>query len=242
MEIIFGISIPFIGTVIGSLMVYFMKDKLSKKLENLILGFAAGVMVAASIWSLIIPSLESARGIKWLPVVIGMSIGVLFFYFVDLYLKKYNNKSQEKINNLMVAITLHNIPEGMAVGIAFASYIAGSLSLMGAMALAVGIAIQNFPEGAIVSFPLIKKGYTKNKAFMYGFISAIFELLGSIITLIFTNVITTILPYFLALAAGAMFYVVVIELIPESDSQNKVNVLGFLLGFLLMMILDVALG
>ncbi|HIS17455.1 MAG TPA: ZIP family metal transporter [Candidatus Coprovivens excrementavium] len=242
MEIIFGISIPFIGTVIGSLMVYFMKDKLSKKLENLILGFAAGVMVAASIWSLIIPSLESARGIKWLPVVIGMSIGVLFFYFVDLYLKKYNNKSQEKINNLMVAITLHNIPEGMAVGIAFASYIAGSLSLMGAMALAVGIAIQNFPEGAIVSFPLIKKGYTKNKAFMYGFISAIFELLGSIITLIFTNVITTILPYFLALAAGAMFYVVVIELIPESDSQNKVNVLGFLLGFLLMMILDVTLG
>ncbi len=242
MEIIFGISIPFIGTVIGSLMVYFMKDKLSKKLENLILGFAAGVMVAASIWSLIIPSLESARGIKWLPVVIGMSIGVLFFYFVDLYLKKYNNNSQEKINNLMVAITLHNIPEGMAVGIAFASYIAGSLSLMGAMALAVGIAIQNFPEGAIVSFPLIKKGYTKNKAFMYGFISAIFELLGSIITLIFTNVITTILPYFLALAAGAMFYVVVIELIPESDSQNKVNVLGFLLGFLLMMILDVTLG
>lgn len=242
MEIIFGISIPFIGTVIGSLMVYFMKDKLSKKLENLILGFAAGVMVAASIWSLIIPSLESARGIKWLPVVIGMSIGVLFFYFVDLYLKKYNNKSQEKINNLMVAITLHNIPEGMAVGIAFASYIAGSLSLMGAMALAVGIAIQNFPEGAIVSFPLIKKGYTKNKAFMYGFISAIFELLGSIITLIFTNVITAILPYFLALAAGAMFYVVVIELIPESDSQNKVNVLGFLLGFLLMMILDVTLG
>lgn len=241
MEIVIGILIPFLGTTLGSLMVYFMKKNMNRKIENIILGFAAGVMVAASIWSLIIPSLEGAKGIKCLPVVIGMSSGILFFFLGDRWLKK-KKISSDKMNNLMVAITLHNIPEGMAVGVAFASYLAGSLSLASAFALAIGIAIQNFPEGAIVSFPLLKRGYSKNKAFGYGFISALFELLGSIITLVFTSFIVSVLPYFLAIAAGAMFYVVIIELVPESNSSNKVNVLGFLVGFLLMMILDVYLG
>ena len=242
MKIVIGILIPFIGTSLGSVMVYFLKNSLNKKLENIILGFAAGVMVAASVWSLIIPSLEMAKGICWIPVVVGMTLGIFLFYSIDILLKRREIKKDDKINNLMLAITLHNIPEGMAVGIAFASYMAGGLSLAGAYALSIGIAIQNFPEGTIVSFPLYKRGYSKNKAFLYGFVSALFELVGAIVTLIFTNIVSIILPYLLALAAGAMFYVVVVELIPESNSDDKKNIIGFLIGFLFMMILDVTLG
>lgn len=242
MRIVIGILIPFVGTVLGSAMVYFLKNNLNKKIENVILGFAAGVMVAASIWSLIIPSLEMSKGICWVPVFWGMSLGIFLFYLIDILLKKKGIVQSEKVDNLMLAITLHNIPEGMAVGIAFASYMAGSLPLAAAYALSMGIAIQNFPEGAIVSFPLYKKGYCKNKAFFYGVISAVFELIGAVITLLFTSIVNAILPYLLALAAGAMFYVVIVELIPESSSEGKGNVLGFLLGFLLMMILDVTLG
>lgn len=242
METFIGISIPFLGTLLGSTMVYFMKKNLSKKIERIILGFAAGVMVAASIWSLLIPSMEMSKGIVWLPATIGLIIGILIFYFIDFILKKKKIEVSEKIDNIMLAITLHNIPEGMAVGIAFASYLAGGLSLTACYALAIGIAIQNFPEGTIVSLPLYKKGYSKNKAFFYGFISALFELIGAIVTLIFTNIVSAILPYLLALAAGAMFYVTVVELIPESDSEGKTNVIGFMIGFLIMMILDVTLG
>lgn len=242
METFIGISIPFFGTVLGSTMVYFLKRNLSKRIERLILGLAAGVMVAASIWSLLIPSMEMSKGISWLPAAVGMTIGIFIFYFIDFILKKKNISTSNKIDNIMLAVTLHNIPEGMAVGIAFASYLAGGLSLSACYALAIGIAIQNFPEGTIVSMPLYKKGYSKNKAFFYGFISALFELLGAIVTLIFTNIVSIILPYLLALAAGAMFYVTVIELIPESDSESKTNVIGFLIGFLIMMILDVTLG
>jgi len=242
METIFGILIPFIGTVLGSTMVYFLKKSLNKNVERIILGFAAGVMVAASIWSLLMPSMEMSNNPVWLPATIGLCLGIFLFYILDLILKKKKIINSEKIDNLMLAITIHNIPEGMAVGIAFASYLSGGLSLAACYALAIGIAIQNFPEGTIVSLPLYKKGYSKTKAFTYGLISAIFELLGAIITLIFTNIISVILPYLLALAAGAMFYVVVIELIPESDSENKINVIGYLIGFLIMMILDVALG
>lgn len=241
MEVIIGILIPFLGTVLGSLMVYFMKDKLNKKIEIIILGFAAGVMIAASVWSLLIPSLESSGRIPWLKTSIGFSLGIIIFYLIDVFLKKKKNKG-EKINNLMLAITLHNIPEGMAVGVAFASYLAGGSALATCYALAIGIAVQNFPEGSIVSFPLLKKGFTKNRAFKYGFVSAVFELLGAVVTVLFTNVVTLLLPYLLALAAGAMFYVVIIELIPESDDDNKLNVIGFLVGFLIMMILDIALG
>ena len=235
MNVILGVLIPFIGTIIGALLVFFMKKEINKKVEIIIYGFAAGVMMAALIWSLIIPAIESASIV---PVIIGLILGVGIFYLIDLFV----NKKNEKLNNLMVAVTLHNIPEGMAVGVAFASYLAGGLSLAAAYALAIGIAIQNFPEGSVVSFPLLKKGFGKRKAFMYGFISAVFELLGTLITLLFTNIVIVILPYMLSIAAGAMMYVIVVELIPESDDRSKLNIVGFLVGFIIMMLLDVVLG
>lgn len=234
MKVILGILIPFIGTIIGALLVFFMKKEINKKIEIIIYGFAAGVMMAALIWSLIIPAIESSSVI---PVVIGLVLGVGTFYLMDLYFNK-----KKKINNLMVAVTLHNIPEGMAVGVAFASYLVGGLSLAAAYALAIGIAIQNFPEGSVVSFPLLKQGFNKRKAFMYGFISGIFELLGTLVTLLFTNFVVVILPYMLSIAAGAMMYVIVVELIPESNDKSKLNVIGFLIGFIIMMLLDVMLG
>ena len=234
MKVIVGILIPFIGTIIGSLLVFFMKKEINKKLEVIIYGFAAGVMMAALIWSLIIPAIESSSII---PVIIGLVLGVGTFYLMDLYLNK-----KKKINNLMVAVTLHNIPEGMAVGVAFASYLVGGLSLAAAYALSIGIAIQNFPEGSVVSFPLLKQGFSKRKAFMYGFISSIFELIGTLLTLLFTNFVIIILPYMLSIAAGAMMYVIVVELIPESNDKSKLNVVGFLIGFIIMMVLDVMLG
>lgn len=234
MKVILGILIPFIGTIIGALLVFFMKKEINKKIEIIIYGFAAGVMMAALIWSLIIPAIESSSVV---PVVIGLILGVGTFYLMDLYFNK-----KKKINNLMVAVTLHNIPEGMAVGVAFASYLVGGLSLASAYALAIGIAIQNFPEGSVVSFPLLKQGFSKRKAFMYGFISAVFELLGTLVTLLFTNFVVVILPYMLSIAAGAMMYVIVVELIPESNHESKLNVIGFLIGFIIMMLLDVMLG
>ena len=238
MSVIIGILIPFIGTIIGAACVYVMKKEINKKLEIIIYGFAAGVMMAALIWSLIIPAIDKGSII---PVVVGLIIGVISFYFIDLYWDK-KEYVEDKINNLMVAVTLHNIPEGMAVGVAFASYLSGGLNLASCYALAIGIAIQNFPEGSVISFPLLKKGFSKNKAFKYGFVSAIFELLGTLITLLFTNFVVVILPYMLALAAGAMMYVIVVELIPESHNKSKLNVVGFLLGFIVMMVLDVMLG
>lgn len=238
MSVIIGILIPFIGTIIGAACVYVMKKEINKKLEIIIYGFAAGVMMAALIWSLIIPAIDKGSII---PVVVGLIIGVISFYFIDLYWDKKEDV-EDKINNLMVAVTLHNIPEGMAVGVAFASYLSGGLNLASCYALAIGIAIQNFPEGSVISFPLLKKGFSKNKAFKYGFISAIFELLGTLVTLLFTNFVVAILPYMLAIAAGAMMYVIVVELIPESHNKSKLNVVGFLLGFIVMMVLDVMLG
>ena len=238
MSVIIGILIPFIGTIIGAACVYVMKKEINKKIEIIIYGFAAGVMMAALIWSLIIPAIDKGSII---PVVVGLIIGVISFYFIDLYWDKKED-SEDKINNLMVAVTLHNIPEGMAVGVAFASYLSGGLSLASCYALAIGIAIQNFPEGSVISFPLLKKGFSKNKAFKYGFISAIFELLGTLVTLLFTNFVVVILPYMLAIAAGAMMYVIVVELIPESADKSKLNVIGFLIGFIVMMVLDVILG
>ena len=235
MKVCLGILIPFIGTVIGALLVFFMKKEINKKVEIVIYGFAAGVMMAALIWSLLIPAIDSSSVV---PVIIGLGIGVIVFYLIDLYL----NKKSERVNNLMVAVTLHNIPEGMAIGVAFASYLAGELNLMSAYTLAIGIAIQNFPEGSVVSFPMLRKGFSKKKAFLYGFISAIFELLGILITLLFTNFVVIILPYMLAIAAGAMMYVIVVELIPESDDKSKLNIMGFLVGFIVMMVLDVMLG
>ncbi len=237
MNVFIGIMIPFIGTVLGSMLVYVMKKELNKKVEIIIYGFAAGVMMAALVWSLIIPALEQSNVI---PVIIGLIFGVGIFYLIDCVMDKKKIKN-EKVSNIMFAITLHNIPEGMAVGVAFASFLAGGLSLTACYALAIGIAIQNIPEGSVVSFPLLKKGFSKNRAFIYGVISALFELLGALITLIFTNVIIVILPCMLAIAAGAMMYVIVIELIPESVDKSRLNVIGFLIGFVIMMVLDVML-
>ena len=237
MKVFIGIIIPFIGTILGSMLVYVMKKELNRKIEVIIYGFAAGVMMAALIWSLLIPALEEGNII---PVIIGLLIGVLVFYFMDYMIGKKNIQNNH-MSNLMIAVTLHNIPEGMAVGVAFASYLAGGISLTACYALAIGIAIQNFPEGSVVSFPLLKKGFSKNRAFLYGVISAIFELLGTIVTLIFTNFVVAIMPYMLAIAAGAMMYVIVIELIPESCDKSKLNVIGFLIGFIIMMVLDVML-
>lgn len=238
MSVFMGILIPFIGTILGSLCVFVMKKEINKKLELIIYGFAAGVMIAALIWSLIIPAINQGGIVS---VIIGLVVGVCIFYLID-YLIDKKNINNSKMNNLMVAVTLHNIPEGMAVGVSFASYLVGSMSLATAYALAIGIAIQNFPEGSVVSFPLLKKGFSKKKAFQYGFISAVFELLGTIITLLFTNFVIVILPYMLAIAAGAMMYVVIIELIPESNDKSRLNVIGFLIGFIIMMVLDVLLG
>lgn len=238
MSVLFGILIPFFGTILGASLVYVMKKQLNKKIEVIIYGFAAGVMMAASVWSLIIPAVNQSNIFT---VIVGLVIGVVIFYLIDFIIKR-NNDLDTKWNNLMVAVTLHNIPEGMAVGVAFASYLAGGLSLASCYALTIGIAIQNFPEGSVISFPLLKKGFSKNKAFKYGFISGIFELLGTLITLLFTNFIVVILPYMLAIAAGAMMYVIVVELIPESVDKSKLNVMGFLLGFIVMMVLDVMLG
>lgn len=238
MSVFFGILIPFFGTILGASLVYVMKKQLNKKIEVIIYGFAAGVMMAALIWSLIIPAFNQSNIFT---VIVGLVIGVVIFYLIDFIIKR-NNDLDTKWNNLMVAVTLHNIPEGMAVGVAFASYLAGGLSLASCYALTIGIAIQNFPEGSVISFPLLKKGFSKNKAFKYGFISGIFELLGTLITLLFTNFIVVILPYMLAIAAGAMMYVIVVELIPESVDKSKLNVIGFLLGFIVMMVLDVMLG
>lgn len=246
MNTIIGLLIPFIGTTLGSLMVYFLKDKLNRKFEIIILGFAAGVMVAASIWSLITPAIEMSPKISWLPASIGLMIGILLFFIIDIFLRKLDKREKKgkKVDKLMLAVTLHNIPEGMAVGIAFASALAGNnnVTIASCFALSIGIAIQNFPEGTIVSLPLRKKGFSKTTSFVYGVISALFELLGAVLTLIFTNFITAILPYLLALAAGAMLYVVIIELIPESTDHTNLNSLGFLFGFIIMMILDITLG
>jgi len=230
-----GILIPFIGTVLGASLVFFSKNKINKQFENFIFGLSAGVMLAASIWSLLIPSIETSKTI--LPAVFGLTSSFIFFFLIDLF----QNKKKHHSNKMMFAITLHNIPEGMAVGVAFASFLArtNSITLASCYALSIGIAIQNFPEGFIVAVPLKQKGYSKIKSFIYGVVSAIFELLGALITLLFTNIITVALPFLLAFAAGAMIYVIIVELIPESDSKTHTNTIGFLIGFLIMMLLDI---
>ena len=221
--------IPFLGTLLGSAMVFFMRKSIHKTVEKLLIGFAAGVMMAASIWSLLMPSMEMAteqHEISWLPAVVGFLLGIGFLLILDsiiphLHLhtdKPEGIKAKIKESTMLVfAVTLHNIPEGMAMGVtlAVAMIVNVGISLAGAISLAVGIAIQNFPEGAIISMPLRMQGISKFKAFMYGTLSGIVEPVAAIITIILTNTIVPILPYLLAFAAGAMIYVVVEELIPE---------------------------
>jgi len=258
MQLLIGLLIPFLGTTLGSALVFLMKDKLNKKVEKIILGFASGVMIAASIWSLLIPSINMAeeQGVTaWAPAASGFLLGIVFLLLLDsliphLHLgseKPEGVKSKLKKTTMMVlAVTLHNIPEGMAVGVTFAGALLGNagITMTGAIALAIGIAIQDFPEGAIVSMPLKSEGMSKSKAFLYGALSGIVEPIAAIITILLINVLTPILPYLLAFAAGAMIYVVVEELIPESQQGEHSNLgtIGVAVGFVIMMILDVALG
>ncbi len=258
MELIIGLAIPFLGTTLGAAMVFFMKNKMNGKVEKLLLGFASGVMIAASIWSLIIPSIDMAKEqgkLAWVPAAIGFMLGIIFLLILDsviphLHLnnsKPEGIKSKLKKTTMMVfAVTLHNIPEGMAVGVTFAGALIENtgITMAGAFALAIGIAIQNFPEGAIISMPLRSEGMSKSKAFLYGTISGIVEPVGAIITILLTGIIVPVLPYLLSFAAGAMIYVVVEELIPESQSGEHSNIgtIGVAIGFVIMMILDVALG
>ena len=257
-NIAIGLLIPFLGTTLGSAMVFLMKNKMNTKVQKLLLGFASGVMIAASIWSLITPSIEMAEEqgiVSWIPAAIGFLFGIIFLLVLDSIIPHLhlNSKKPEgikaKLKNttmMVLAVTLHNIPEGMAVGVVFAGVLAQNttITLAGAFALSIGIAIQNFPEGAIISMPLKNEGMSKPKAFLYGTLSGIVEPIGAIITILLTGIVTPILPYLLSFAAGAMIYVVIEELIPESQvgKHSNIGTIGVAIGFVIMMILDVALG
>ena len=258
MEVVLGLAIPFLGTSLGAGTVFLMKNKMDRKIEKILLGFASGVMIAASVWSLLIPAIEMAKEqgkVEWVPATVGFLLGMVFLLILDsliphLHLessKPEGIKTKLKKTTMMVfAVTLHNIPEGMAVGVSFAGALAGNsgITMAGAFALAIGIAIQNFPEGAIISMPLKSEGMSKGKSFLLGVLSGIVEPIGAIITILLTSIVTPILPYLLAFAAGAMMYVVVEELIPESQAGDHSNIgtIGVAIGFTIMMILDVALG
>lgn len=258
MKIFLGLIIPFLGTTLGAGMVFLLKNKINNKLEKVLLGFASGVMVAASIWSLLIPSIDMAKEqniIAWLPATIGFILGIIFLLILDDIIPHLHLKSREpeglksklgKSMMMVLAVTLHNIPEGMAVGVALAGAISGNstITITGAIALSIGIAIQNFPEGAIISMPLKEEGNSKSKSFLYGTLSGIVEPIFGGITILLTSLVVPILPYLLSFAAGAMIYVVVEELIPDSQigKHSNLGTLGFAFGFILMMILDVALG
>ena len=257
LSVIIGIMIPFLGTLLGSSCVFFMKDKMSERIQKILLGFASGVMIAASVWSLLIPAMDMSENMgKWafVPAAVGFLLGMAFLLLLDenvphmhLDEKIEGPASQlKKTTMLVLAVTLHNIPEGMAVGVVFAGMMSGdtSISLMGAVALSLGIAIQNFPEGAIISMPLKSEGMSRKSAFTYGTLSGIVEPIAAFITILLSQFILPFLPYLLSFAAGAMVYVVVEELIPESSQGRHSNLatIGFALGFVLMMILDIALG
>lgn len=253
------LAIPFVGTSLGAFTVFFMKDKINPKTEKILLGFAAGVMIAASVWSLLIPSIDLARQrgkISWLPALIGFALGIVFLLLIDSIVPHLHLKSTKpegfdrglfsKTAMMLFAVTIHNIPEGMAVGVTCAGAIGENprIALTSALALSMGIAIQNFPEGAIISMPLKGEGMSKGKAFFYDVLSGAVEPVGAIITLLLTSHILPLLPYFLSFAAGAMMYVVIEELIPECQSGEHSNLgtIGAAVGFALMMVLDVALG
>lgn len=258
MGIFLGLMIPLFGTAMGSSCVLFMRNSMNKLLEKVLLGFASGVMVAASVWSLLIPAIDMSQDyekFKFVPAASGFALGIAFLYGLDKLIPHLHpggnrpegiKSSLNKTTMLALAVTLHNIPEGMAVGVVFAGVMAASneITLAGAYALAIGIAIQNFPEGAIISMPMKSNGTGKKKAFTYGVLSGIVEPIGAFVTILVTGTIEKALPYLLAFAAGAMIYVVVEELIPEAsgDGDSDGATLGFAAGFLIMMIMDVALS
>ena len=258
MNMFYGILIPFVGTSAGAACVFFMKKDLNQWVQRCLTGFAAGVMVAASVWSLLIPAIEQSGGLgklSFIPAAAGFWAGVLFLLLLDHiipHLHQQTDKAEGPKSNLqrttmlVLAVTLHNIPEGMAVGVVYAGYLTGNaqITLMGALVLSLGIAIQNFPEGAIISLPLRSEGMGKMKAFAGGVLSGIVEPVGAVLTIMAAGLIVPALPYLLSFAAGAMLYVVVEELIPEMSAGEHSNIgtIFFAVGFSLMMILDVALG
>lgn len=253
-----GIMLPLLGTVLGSACVFFMRKGMSDKLQKALSGFASGVMVAASIWSLIIPAIEQSENmgkLSFVPAAVGFCLGMMFLLLLDHIIPHLHRNAQQaegpksnlkKTTMLVLAVTLHNIPEGMAVGVVYAGYIAGNsnMTAMGALVLSLGIAIQNFPEGAIISMPLKAEKMSKSRAFLSGAASGVVEPISALITIAAASLVIPILPYLLSFAAGAMMYVVVEELIPEMSAGRHSNIgtVLFAGGFTLMMILDVALG
>lgn len=258
LDVFFGLIIPFIGTAMGAAAVLFMKKELSAGVSRALTGFAAGVMIAASVWSLIIPAIEQSEELgrlSFLPAFIGFWLGMLFLLLLDRVVPHLHRSAKDpegmksrlaRTTMMALAVTLHNIPEGMAVGVVFAGFLSGTgdITLGGAMALALGIAIQNFPEGAIISMPLHAEGMSKGKAFVYGVLSGAVEPVFGALTVLFAGLIVPAMPYLLSFAAGAMVYVVVEELIPEmaQGKHSHIGVLFFAVGFTVMMALDVALG
>ena len=256
-QIVLGLMIPFIGTTAGAGCVFFLKNAIRPSVQKALLGFASGVMVAASVWSLLIPAMDMSGGmgrLAFVPAAVGFLLGIGFLLALDRLIPHLHldceepegpKKNLRKSTMLVLAVTLHNIPEGMAVGVALAGILSesGQITLAGALALSLGIAIQNFPEGAIISLPL-KEAAGRGKAFLYGLLSGVVEPMGGALMLLLPGFLGPALPYLLAFAAGAMLYVVVEELIPEASQGDHSNLgtLGFAAGFALMMILDVALG
>lgn len=256
-QVIQGIFIPFLGTSLGAAMVFFLRRQISGGLQKVLTGFAAGVMVAASFWSLLQPALDSAEEmgrLSFIPAAVGFLVGIGFLLLLDVVTPHMHMDKQSegpksglrRTTKLILAVTLHNIPEGMAVGVVYAGWLSGKsdISAAAALALALGIAIQNFPEGAIVSMPLRAEGMSKGKTFLYGVLSGVVEPVAAALTIVAASAVVPVLPYFLSFAAGAMMYVVVEELIPEMSEGKHSNTgtISFAVGFVLMMVLDVALG
>ena len=258
MNILLTLAIPFVGTAIGAATVFFARRSVPARIHNALLGFAAGVMVAASVWSLIIPSIglsEALGRMSWMPAAVGIILGMLFLLALDSLVPHMHpgtdtreglSSSLGKRHMLLLAVTLHNIPEGMAVGAVVAGAMAGDagITMAAAMALALGMAIQNIPEGAIISLPLRADGISRSKAFGYGTLSGIVEPISALIMVLLYEHIAPMLPYLLSFSAGAMLYVVVEELIPETQlgKHSDIGTIAFAIGFVIMMILDVALG
>ena len=253
-----GLLIPFLGTSLGALCVLFMKREMNAQVRKALTGFAAGVMVAASVWSLIIPSINQSEAMgkmAFVPAAVGFWLGILFLLFLDTVTPHLHMNSDEpegpksnlkNTTKLVLAVTIHNIPEGMAVGVVYAGLLAeqSEITMLGALALSLGIAIQNFPEGALVSMPLRSQGMSRRKACLYGIASGAVEPVAALITILLSSILVPVLPYFLSFAAGAMLYVVVEELIPEmaEGKHSNIGTLMFAAGFSIMMILDVTLG
>ena len=258
LEALSAVLLPFAGTTIGAAMVFFMKGKMNRTLQRSLTGFAAGVMTAASVWSLIIPAMDQSAHLgklAFLPAFIGVWAGFLFLLALDHLIPHLHLGSEcpegtvcnlGKSTMMVLAVALHNLPEGMAVGVVVAGWLTGneSISFAGALALSLGIALQNLPEGAIISMPLQSGGMKRGRAFGYGVISGVIEPIGAVVTILLAPIVVPVLPYLLAFAAGAMLYVVVEELIPEMSEGEHSNIgtVFFAVGFSLMMVLDVALG